>query len=244
MSSNSARGRHVLGVVKQRMQGIPRSPREANYSLQMLSVMRSLGWHQSVEKGCSIDPGGRPNPWYTYAALEWLAPRVKPTHRVFEFGGGYSTVWYGGHAAEVVTVEHDRLWLDQVRTLVGSNVTLVYRHAPGDDATSEGDSPYFKAIEEYPPKNFDIIVIDGMERVRCAPVVPSHLRDDGIIIFDNSDRPSFRPGIDHLHSQGFGRIDFYGFVAGFGVRSCTSIFSRRFDSVWTSENVPMRWQGW
>ena len=234
----------TLGVMRQRIRGIPRTPRELNYSLQVLSVMRSAGWHQSLGKDRAIDHRGKPTPWYTYAALEWLLPRVKRTDRVFEFGGGYSTIWYGEHAGEVVTVEHDKGWLDQLRTIVGGNVTLLHRDAPGDDANSEGDSPYYSVIEEYASKSFDIIVIDGMERVRCAPAAPSHLRDDGIIIFDNSDRPTFRPGIDHLHSQGFGRIDFYGFVATVGVRACTSVFSKRFDTRWTTENIPMVWQGW
>jgi predicted O-methyltransferase YrrM len=244
MARNSTGGSHLVGAFKQRLQGIPRTPRELNYSLQMLSVMRGLGWHQSVAKIRSTDHQRHAKPWYTYAALEWLAPRVKRTHRVFEFGGGYSTVWYGEHVGEVVTVEHDGRWLDEVRTMVGPNVTLLHRDTPGDEANSEGDSPYYSAIEEYPPQTFDIIVIDGMERNRCAPVAPPRLRDGGLIIFDNSDRPSFRPGIKHLHSQGFGRLDFYGFVAAVGTRNCTSVFSRQFDSSWSTENVPLVWQGW
>jgi hypothetical protein len=210
----------------------------------MLSAMRGLGWHESVGRERSIDHDGIAKPWYTYAALEWLAPRVRRTDRVFEFGGGYSTVWYGQHAAEVVTVEHDGKWLDQVRPMVGSNVTLLHRGTPGNDVTSEGESHYYSAIQEYPLNSFDIIVIDGMERIRCAPLAPSHLREEGIIVFDNSDRPNFRPGIDYLHSQGFGRIDFYGFIAGVGTRNCTSVFSKHFDARWTAENVPLIWQGW
>jgi predicted O-methyltransferase YrrM len=206
--------------------------------------MRSLGWHASVRRERSIDQEGNAKPWYTYAALEWLAPRVRATDRVFEFGGGYSTVWYGQHASEVVTVEHDRLWLDQVRPRIGKNVTLLQRDAAGNDAEGAVGSRYYSAIEEYPANSFDIIVIDGKERVPCSRVAPSRLRDGGIIIFDNSDRPAFRPGIDHLHAQGFGRIDFYGFVAGVGTRNCTSILSKQFDGRWAVENVPLIWQGW
>ena len=234
---------HQLTALRQRIRGLPRTPRELNYSLQMLSVMRSAGWHQSVGEHRPVDHQGDPTPWYTYAALEWLTPRVKHHHQVFEFGGGYSTVWYGMHSGQVVTVEHNSAWLDQMRTMVGSNVTLLQRNITGDEATSEGDSVYSGAIEAYPLKSFDIIVIDGMERVRCAHVAPPRLRDDGIIVFDNSDKPLFRPGIDYLHSQGFGRIDFYGFVAQVGTRNCTSVFSK-FGSTWTTENIPLVWQGW
>ena len=76
----------LLKVLQQRLRGIPRTPREVNFSLQALSVMRSLGWHRSLHEGHPVDKGGSPIPWYTYAALEWLAPRVKRTDVVFEFG--------------------------------------------------------------------------------------------------------------------------------------------------------------
>jgi predicted O-methyltransferase YrrM len=170
-------------------------------------------------------------------------PRVKRTDTVFEFGAGYSTAWYGQHAKQVIAVEHNPRWLDDVRTMVSSNVTLLFRTTSGTDATVEGDSSYFSALQEYPPKSFDIIVIDGMERLQCAHGAPSRLRDDGIIVFDNSDRVPYRPGIDYLHKQGFGRIDFYGFVSQFGTRSCTSIFSM-FGTRWNTENVPLVSQGW
>jgi hypothetical protein len=234
---------HAKTVIRQRVRGLPRTARELNYSLQMLSVMRDIGWHQSVAEDRPVADDGTPRPWYTYPALEWILPRVKPTHRVFEFGGGYSTAWYSQHAAGVVTVEHNAGWLDQVRKMVGDNATLIHRSINGNEATSEGKSVYCTAIEEYPGKSFDIIVIDGMERVRCAQTAPSGLRDDGIIIFDNSDRTMFRPGIDSLHGQGFGRIDFYGFVTQVGTMNCTSVFSR-LCNLWMTENVRLKDQGW
>lgn len=151
--------------------------------------------------------------------------------------------WYSEHAGEVVTVEDNAAWLDQVRKMVGANVTLMHRKITGDDATSVGESEYCTAIEAYPAKTFDIVLIDGKERNRCAETAPARLRDDGILIFDNSDKKKFRPGIAHLHSQGFGRIDFYGFVAQVGTGNCTSVFSRKFDG-WNAENLPLMFQGW
>lgn len=234
---------NVSTVLRQRIGGVPRTVREMNYSLQMLSNMRSMGWHRSVTEDRPLAVDGTPQPWYTYPALEWILPRVKPTHRVFEFGGGYSTVWYGRHAGQVVTVEHNAFWLEQVRRMVGGNVTLIHRETKGNEATSDGDSVYCSAIENYPEKSFDIIVIDGMERIRCADMAASRLRDDGIVIFDNSDRRTLHAGIECLHRKGFGRIDFYGFVTQVGTVSCTSVFSK-FCSPWAAENVPLREQGW
>src|SRR5690349_11540378 len=55
MAVNSVIKDHRFAVVRQRIQGIPRTSRELNYSLQALSVMRSAGWHQSLGKYRSID---------------------------------------------------------------------------------------------------------------------------------------------------------------------------------------------
>ena len=234
---------HLSKALRQRVDGIPRTISEVNYSLQMLSWMRKHGWHDSICKREPIDDKGNPIPWYTYAALEWLTPRVSQTDAVFEYGAGNSTIWYGQHAKKVITVEHAPEWVDRVRTMVGTNVTVLLRTVVGDEEIIDRASPYSSSLEEYSPGSFDIIVIDGMERVRCARVAPSRLRDDGIIIFDNSDRIAYKPGIAHLHEQGFGRIDFYGGIAQLGIRSCTSVFSK-FGTRWTTANVPLVFQGW
>lgn len=230
---------HILQVMKQRMRGLPRTPSELNNSLQFLSVMRGLGWHESIRRGYPVDEQGEPLPWYTYSALEWVKPRVKKTDAVFEYGAGYSTIWYGRHVRQVISVEDYVLWLEKVRPMVGSNVTLLHRiSSTGTPTSCERNSAYASAIEEYPPASFDIIVVDGKERSKCASMAASRLREDGIIIFDNSDWPQCKAGVDCLHSQGFGRIDFYGSVAQVGTRNCTSVFSK-FGTRWTSENIPL-----
>src|ERR1700730_5908767 len=134
---------HLIKALQQRMQGIPRTPREVNFSLQMLSEMRSLGGHKSLRKVHPVDKSGSPIPWYSYAQLAWLMSRVRQTDIVFEFGAGYSTVWYGQHAKEVIAVEHNSRWLHEVQKMVGSNVTLLWRTTSGTDATVEDESPYY-----------------------------------------------------------------------------------------------------
>lgn len=233
----------LLNVFLHRLRGVPRSFAEANYSLQMLSILREMGWHKSVQARKPVEACGAAAPWYTYAALDWLAPRVKSTDVVFEYGAGNSTVWFGRHSRHVTSVEHDPRWLAEVRRMVGNNVTLISRSTHPNNTPSQGNSPYVTALQQFKPGSFDIIVIDGVERVACASIAPAWLKPEGIVIFDDSDRPAFAPGVEHLHQQGFGRIDFYGFTAQVGIRKCTSIFSR-FGTRWTAENVPLVFQGW
>jgi hypothetical protein len=234
----------AVNVLSQRVKGIPRTLRELNYSLQLLSILRGRGWQQSLRLGKPIDRNGEPIPWYTDSALEWLGPRISAADTVFEYGAGHSTAWYSHRAKHVVSVEHDANWLEQVRPLVAGETLLLYRHSSGSEANSQGESAYFRSIEEFPPSSFDVIVIDGVERVQCAQVAPSRLQADGIIVLDNSDWPILREAVETLHKNGFGRIDFYGFVPQVGTRNCTSIFSKFDSPKWTMANVPLEFQGW
>jgi hypothetical protein len=235
---------HTLDVLSQRVKGIPRTLRELNYSLQLLSVLRHRGWQQSLRLGKPIDRNGEPIPWYTDSALEWLGPRISAADTVFEYGAGHSTPWYSHRAKHVVSVEHDANWLEQVRPLVAAGTLLLHRPSSGTEASSQGESRYFRSIEEFPACSFDVIVIDGVERVQCAQVAPSRLRKGGIIVLDNSDWPILREAVEILHNYGFGRIDFYGFVPQVGTRNCTSIFSQFDSPKWTMANVPLEFQGW
>ena len=59
-------------------------------------------------------------------------------------------------------------------------------------------------------KEFDVVVIDGRERVQCAKNCIQALKDDGVIIWDNSDRTEYQEGYDFFDAIGFKKIDFNG----------------------------------
>lgn len=238
------RSQFVSGL-KQRTRGIPHSLRELSHSLQYLAVLRSLGWQQSVNRRCPLDEHGEPVPWYTYPCLAWLKPRVKSSYSVFEFGAGYSTLWYARHAGSVVAVDHNLEWIERIRGLTSNlNVTLLHRPSASGISTSGPEhSPYSQAIDAYTLDAFDIISVDGAERVPCIRAAVPHLRQTGILVLDNSDLPMFQPGIDCLHSQGFRRIDFYGAIPQCGRAGCSSVFWRD-DKTWNADNVPVTFQGW
>jgi len=232
----------ALKRIAHRTRGLPRSVRELNYSLQLLSILRSQGWHRSVRKKGPCDSDGNPLPWYNYPAIEWLKSRVRSTDHVFEFGAGYSTLWFSRHVAKVVSVESNEAWVNQLQKLLPPNVTLLLRPSSGDETESRGPSGYSGAIEEYPPGSFDIIAIDGAERLSCIPDSVARLKDDGIIIFDNIDRPWLQRATELLNEAGFGRLDFIGFIPSNGTQTWTSVFGR-FPSRWTSAQVPVTFQG-
>jgi hypothetical protein len=73
-------------------------------------------------------------------------------------------------------------------------------------------------------KTFDIIVIDGREKVQCSINSLSTLKENGVIIWDNSDRTIYSEGYNFLISNGFKRIDFWGIGPINFYSWCTSIF--------------------
>jgi hypothetical protein len=196
-----------------RIAGLPRRLVELNRSLQFLASMRQLGWHASIQRGASVDVTGSPLPWYTYACIEWLERRLRPSDIAFEFGTGFSTLWYSGRVDRVVAVDHDPDWFARLEPVIPGNVDLRLCSSQGDEVGSMDSgleaSEYLAAIGEFPAEWFDIVVVDGQERIACAAAALNHLKPDGLLVLDNSDRPAYRAAIEHLHGNGLGRIDFY-----------------------------------
>jgi predicted O-methyltransferase YrrM len=73
-------------------------------------------------------------------------------------------------------------------------------------------------------KKYHLIIIDGEDRNNCLKYSLEKLTDDGIIIYDNSDRPDYAESFKLLAEKGFKRIDFYGMAPIVNYNSCTSVF--------------------
>ena len=106
-------------------------------------------------------------PWYTHPCLDFLQTDhglpAKGT-RVFEYGAGFSTLWWRSRGCEVTAVETSAEWADSV------------------DAIHQPDPQLFPlAISG----TYDIVVIDGIERTRCLAPALNALRKGGWLIIDN-----------------------------------------------------------
>ena len=88
---------------------------------------------------------------------------------------------------------------------------------------------YVDEIKNYIDE-FDIIVLDGRERVQCCLNSLPALKKGGIILWDNSDRPEYEEGYKYLEANNFKRIDFHGLGPINSRAWCTSIFYRVGDN--------------
>lgn len=184
--------------------------------LYLQSALKDYGWFRSFHQKQSIDAQGRPLPWYTYAFIAFLTPRLKADFEVFEYGSGNSTRWYAQRVRRVVSVEHDQDWVRQISAQMPENVTLLTRPL---------DSSYVEAVAA-PGRLFDLIVVDGRQRVACTKAAVKHLTKDGVLILDNSEREAYQEAKDFMQQQGFRRIDFVGMAPIVGHETCTTLFYR------------------
>lgn len=76
------------------------------------------------------------------------------------------------------------------------------------------------------PYAYYIVVIDGRKRVATAVQSLKKIKEDGVIIFDNSERPEYEGAIETLKMAGFKRIDFWGIGPIIHMQTCTTIFYR------------------
>ncbi len=151
-------------------------------------------------------------------AIALLHERLKNDMLLFEYGSGYSTLFFAARVAQVISVEHEPKIANKLEVSLPSNVELLYRPVRDIDA-------YCQAILES-GERYDLVVIDGRERVRCAELASSALSQRGVILLDDSQRGEYLPAIQHLQALGFKRLDFNGHQPYGAEGERTSIFYR------------------
>jgi len=174
------------------------------------------GWFRSFKEKKSIDKNGDPIPWMTYPFIRYIESNLDKDVNVFEYGCGNSTLWWASRSRKVVACEHDRTWCEEIENQAPSNVSLYC--VP---LSPEGE--YSKFIVNY-KREFDIIVIDGRDRVACVKNTLEALTEKGVIIWDNSDRSEYDKGYRFLLNNGFRRLDFFGMGSINTYEWCTSVF--------------------
>ncbi|WP_026630774.1 FkbM family methyltransferase [Dyadobacter alkalitolerans] len=179
-------------------------------------ALKQYGWFRSFHTKQSVDANGDPLPWYTYPFILFLKPRLKPDFVVFEYGSGNSTRWYGARVKQITAVEHDADWIKLIKPKLPSNAKVIEKPL--------GDS-YIQAVKDA-DERYNIIIVDGRNRVKCANFAVDYLTNDGVLILDNSEREWYQKAKDYLKERGFRRLDFIGMAPIVGIETCTSVFYR------------------
>ncbi len=166
------------------------------------SFIYETGWINSIKHLAPMDRNSAPIPWMNYPFVSFITARLSKDHNVFEYGSGYSTLYWAKYVKKVTAVEYDKSWFDKIKKEVADNVKLVY-----NDGIDDG--LYNKACLNEGFK-FDIIIVDGRNRVSCAECALEGLSEAGVIVLDDSHVSKYGDAFVKLKRKGFKEITFTG----------------------------------
>lgn len=200
-------------------------------------------WLRSFEKNYFLK---RKQPWFSYAAIDFLNTLELKQKLVFEYGSGGSTLYWLKRGAWVTSVEHDPVWYNSLHNKRLDDPALDYRLVlpehigpntlnPADpDSCSSTDAlflehtfvKYCSQIDEFPDKTFDLVLVDGRARPGCIKHAYQKVKIGGCLILDNSDRGYYLEKTAELLKY-FERRIYAGATPGIIWITETSVFTRK-----------------
>jgi len=208
-----------------RMKGVELSMEELHLAYLFDKLRHNFGFLESVRTQIPVNGSGETMPMYTYPCYEYLNSMNWEGADVFEYGTGFSTIWWKNHGANIYGVEHNKNWYEKINGKELGYITLE------------------NSIHNYPhsinifDKQFDVIVIDGLVRYQCVPPALKNLKSGGIIIFDNSDWHSNTKEL--LDTKDLIPIHFHGFKPTHVDSQTTSIYMHKEFSRKAKSIIPM-----
>lgn len=150
-------------------------------------------------------------PWITFRAIDFIEQHLSAGAKVFEFGGGGSTLFFLGKASEIVTVEHDEAWFKLLRDKIsGADAArwkgqFIPAEKTGDTKGLDKANPadyysedvnfagsifksYSSFIDRFEDGYFDLVLIDGRSRTSCLYHSIPKVKIGGYLVLDNSER--------------------------------------------------------
>lgn len=177
-----------------------------------------IGWTNSITTESIIDKNGDPLPWVAYPFIHFIGPRLGKNMQIFEFGAGNSTLYYAGKVGMVTSVEHDNGWYETIKNKMPANVKLFFC-----DLQPNADYCRYALSQN---TGYDMIIVDGRDRVNCCLNSLGALKENGIVVLDDSEREKYAAAHIFMKQSGFKQIDFWGTAPAVDYLKCTTIFYR------------------
>jgi predicted O-methyltransferase YrrM len=99
---------------------------------------------------------------------------------VLEFGMGGSTLWLHERVGSLTAVEHSQRWYNAVL------------EAASDVNGLLASRSYASVCQSLTPESFDLVLVDGRDRVKCVLAATPLLKRGGVMMLDNADRRRYR----------------------------------------------------
>lgn len=155
------------------------------------------------------------SPWTSQASIKAFEKILAKNMIGFEYGSGFSTLFFSKHLKYLTSVEHNQEWFAIVNAkLQARHIDNVdYRFIPAEKEPQNVEYSfykdfnltdrdftirkeyhnYFSFVSTFPDGHFDFIIVDGRARVECCLNAISKLKSGGLFVLDNSDRERYKP---------------------------------------------------
>ncbi|HQQ94601.1 MAG TPA: hypothetical protein PLQ93_08615 [Bacteroidia bacterium] len=185
-----------------------------------------LRWKRALREGASSVQDEQA--WITFAAMDFLSANLGKQDKVFEYGGGGSTLFFSNRVAEIITVEHNTEWfsileskmnekgftgwtgkliLPEPNNILDAPDPAIPEHYASDDALNKGKNfkAYASFIDQYPDAYFACVLVDGRARPSCIRHAISKIKPGGFLVLDNSDREYYLRHTGKLLEKNFSK---------------------------------------
>ena len=146
-------------------------------------------------------------PWWSPGAISYLATHLTNGARVWEWGSGGSTIWLMERDAKVTSIEEDPEWAAKVEQrcpsadvrFIGGDDSGVLRSRQWERSEHFFDR-YVCAVDDEPDESLDVAIVDGRCRLDCVRHAVPKVREGGLLIIDDTEKPflSFGPYLPEL----------------------------------------------
>lgn len=181
------------------------------------SFLHQSGWMESKKRDYPCRADGTELPWMNFSIIRFLEERLTKEHSLFEYGSGFSTAFYSKLVKTVTSVEHNKEWFDLVTKKLPKNAELIF-------AEEDIDGDYCRSILNV-DKKFDVIIVDGKDRVNCLKQSLEAVSDQGVVLLDDSFRSEYNEGAELYIKKGYKTLNFEGLKpAGNGSADYSTLF--------------------
>lgn len=182
--------------------------------------------------------------------IQFIEKNIDEKTKVFEWGSGRSTSYFGEKVERYISVEHNLQWYNSVSLYVkkinSHNIDVIFvpceRGVQNNQIDYVSFDPEYKcfnfekyclSINRYDDCFFDWIFVDGRARTSCFKESMKKVKQGGYILLDDycfshNQRPEYNRVID-IVSKGnneWERLEFIGHVPNVGCLNYSTIFKK------------------
>jgi SAM-dependent methyltransferase len=137
------------------------------------------------------------DPWLSQGAVAYLNSFLKKDMLLFEWGSGRSTLWFSKRVKKVVSIEYNKSWFDRIIAKIKENnlKNIDLKYIALEHKIESPTQRHYPKIPDYvaeifksESESYDVIVVDGHYRLTCVEHCKKYLKNDGILVVDNSNR--------------------------------------------------------